>query len=62
MALEIMFNLIDQNKNGSIQYMEFVAATLRKKIVGKDLDDLLCMEINCDDKKQKPAAPVVTCS
>ena len=29
-----MFTMIDQNNNGAIEYMEFIAATIRKQIFG----------------------------
>ena len=33
---KLMFDIIDQNKNGNIEYREFVAATIRKTLF-KDL-------------------------
>ena len=29
---EVLFELIDQNKNGKIDYMEFIAATIRNQL------------------------------
>jgi len=35
-AYKLIFEVVDQNKNGNIEYREFVAATIRKTLF-KDL-------------------------
>ena len=35
-AYKLIFDVLDQNKNGNIEYREFVAATIRKTLF-KDL-------------------------
>lgn len=43
-AYKLIFDLLDQNKNGNIEYREFVAATIRKTL----FKDLILDEENMD--------------